>query len=79
MCIRDRYTADYGAIDAEIVSVPLVGGYCNNGLRCGAYVSLNNTAGDAGWHIAPGLSCIMPNTCLLYTSQQERAQEKGMG
>ena len=59
---RHEYTADYGAIDAEIVSVPLVGGNCYNGLHCGASVYLNNTAGSAGWYIAPGLSCIMPNT-----------------
>ena len=59
---RHAYTADYGAIDAEIVSVPLVGGGCYNGLLCGAYVYLTNTAGNAYWIIAPGLSCIMPNT-----------------
>lgn len=59
---RHEYTADYGAIDAEIVSVPLVGGGCGDGLRCGACVALNNTAGNAYWHFAPGLSCIMPNT-----------------
>ena len=59
---RHAYTADYGAIDTEIVSVPLVGGSCNFGLNCGAYVSLGYTAGFAGWGIAPGLSCIMPNT-----------------
>lgn len=59
---RHEYTADYGAIDAEIVSVPLVGGGCGGGLCCGAYVHLYNTAGSAGWSIAPGLSCIMPNT-----------------
>ena len=59
---RHEYTADYGAIDAEIVSVPRVGGYCNYGLGCGAYVSLSYTASFARWNIAPGLSCIMPNT-----------------
>ena len=59
---RHEYTADYGAIDAEIVSVPLVGGNCNSGLRCGACVALYSTAGNARWSIAPGLSCIMPNT-----------------
>lgn len=59
---RHEYTADYGAIAAKIVSVPLAGGGCNNGLRCGAYVSLNYTAGFAYWSVAPGLSCIMPNT-----------------
>ena len=59
---RHEYTADYGAIDAEIVSVPLVGGGCNSGLLCGACVNLNYTASAASWNIAPGLSCIMPNT-----------------
>ena len=59
---RHEYTADYGAIDAEIVSVPLVGGGCGNGLDCGACVYLSNTASVAYWYIAPGLSCIMPNT-----------------
>ena len=59
---RHAYTADYGAIDAEIVSVPLVGGGCNYGLSCGACVYLDYAAGSASWAIAPGLSCIMPNT-----------------
>ena len=59
---RHEYTADYGAIDAEIVSVPLVGGHCADGLYCGAYVSLNTTGSNAYWYIAPGLSCNMPNT-----------------
>ena len=59
---RHEYTADYGAIDTEIVSAPLVGGGCAGGLRCGADVDLSNTASSANWYIAPGLSCIMPNT-----------------
>lgn len=59
---RHEYTADYGAIDAEIVSVPLVGGSCCDGLLCGAYVGLGYAASGADWSIAPGLSCIMPNT-----------------
>ena len=54
------YTCDYGSINPTIVSVPRVGG-CNNGLGCGAYVYLDNTASSAGWSIAPGLSCKMPN------------------
>ena len=58
---RHAYTADYGAIDTEIVSVPLVGGGCNYGLYCGACVYLYYTASNASWYIAPGLSCIMPN------------------
>ena len=59
---RHEYTADYGAIDAEIVSVPLVGGGCAYGLYCGACVYLRHTASVADWYSAPGLSCIMPNT-----------------
>ena len=58
---RHEYTADYGAIDTEIVSVPLVGGCCSYGLVCGACVSLDYTASIASWYFAPGLSCIMPN------------------
>ena len=55
-----RYAADGGAVDTEIVAVPLVGGSCNNGLSCGACVDLADTAGNAYWSIAPGLSCEMP-------------------
>lgn len=55
-----KYAADYGAVDTEIVAVPLVGGRCNNWLGCGACVYLNGTAGGASWSIAPGLSCEMP-------------------
>ena len=58
---RHEYTADYGAIDTEIVSVPLVGGGCANGLNGGACVYLRYAASNASWIIAPGLSCIMPN------------------
>ena len=55
-----RYAADGGAVDTEIVAVPLVGGYCHSGLGCGACVDLDDTAGTADWGIAPGLSCEMP-------------------
>ena len=55
-----RYAADGGAVDTEIVAVPLVGGGCGNGLGCGASVHLSSTAGVAYWYIAPGLSCEMP-------------------
>ena len=55
-----KYTADGGAVDTEIVAVPLVGGICCGGLGCGASVSLANTAGNAYWNVAPGLSCEMP-------------------
>ena len=55
-----KYAADGGAVDTEIVAVPLVGGNCSDGLSCGACVDLHNTAGSAYWNIAPGLSCEMP-------------------
>ena len=55
------YTCDYGSINPTIVSVPLVGGSCGDGLACGACVNLGSTAGGAAWNIAPGLSCKMPN------------------
>ena len=55
-----KYAADGGAVDTEIVAVPLVGGPCLYGLYCGACVYLHYTAGNANWSIAPGLSCEMP-------------------
>lgn len=55
-----KYAADGGAVDTEIVAVPLVGGHCDVGLNCGACVTLSNAAGFAYWDIAPGLSCEMP-------------------
>lgn len=55
-----RYAADGGAVDTEIVAVPLVGGSCGNGLSCGACLGLSSTAGNANWFVAPGLSCEMP-------------------
>lgn len=55
------YLCDYFWLNTGIVAVPLVGGSCNDGLICGAYVHLNGTAGNAYWSIAPGLSCKMPN------------------
>ena len=55
------YLCDYFWLNTGIVAVPLVGGNCNGGLRCGACVSLNLTAGAADWYVAPGLSCKMPN------------------
>ena len=56
------YWCDYFYLNTQIVSVPLVGGGCHNGLGCGACVDLNNTAGGAYWNIAPGLSSKMPYT-----------------
>ena len=55
------YLCDYFWLNTGIVAVPLVGGYCDVGLNCGAYVNLNFTAGNAYWSLAPGLSCKMPN------------------
>ena len=55
------YLCDYFWLNTGIVAVPLVGGSCDGGLGCGAYVDLNSTAGAAYWYLAPGLSCKMPN------------------
>ena len=55
-----EHTTDGGGVDTQIVSVPRVGGFCYDGLRCGACVYLDYTAGYANWGIAPGLSCEMP-------------------
>ena len=51
-----EYTTDYGAVDTEIVAVPVVGGSCNDGLYCGACLDLDYTAEDTYWNIAPGHS-----------------------
>lgn len=38
-------------------AVAHVGGNANNGTNCGpGYVNLNNTASNANWNIAPGIS-----------------------
>lgn len=55
------YLCDYFWLNTGIVAVPLVGGDCAAGLCCGACVALNCAAGAAGWGVAPGLSCKMPN------------------
>lgn len=36
--------------------VPIVGGNCNNGGKCGRYVNVNNVAGNARWNIGASLS-----------------------
>ena len=53
--------------------MPLVGGNCNNGLNCGAYVNLNNTASNANWNIAPGHSY---QTKRYQGESQQSAQER---
>lgn len=38
-------------------SVPIVGGDCNNGSRCGArYLNVNNAASIANWNVGASLS-----------------------
>lgn len=39
------------------LSVPLVGGNCENGSKCGRYVNVDNVAGDAWWNIGASLYC----------------------
>lgn len=41
-----------------LLAVPLVGGNCNNGAKCGRYVNVNNVAGNARWNI--GASLLLP-------------------
>ena len=37
------------------LSVPIVGGNCDNGGKCGRYLNVNNTAGNARWNIGASL------------------------
>lgn len=39
---------------------PIVGGNCDNGSKCGRYLNVNNTAGNARWNIGAspfGIRC----------------------
>lgn len=42
-------------------AVPIVGGNCDNGAKCGRYLNVNNVAGNARWNI--GASLILPYLC----------------
>ena len=39
-------------------AVPIVGGNCDNGAKCGRYLNVNNVTGNARWNI--GASLILP-------------------
>ena len=55
------YLCDYHAINPDILSVALVGGYASYGAACGpGCVNLSYTVSGAYWSIAPGLSYKMP-------------------
>ena len=55
------YDCDFHYVNDEIVSVPIVGGNCNNGGGCGRYVNVNSVAGDAGWRVGASLSLKTPS------------------
>ena len=55
------YYCDYHYINVSILSVPLVGGHCEAGSRCGRYVAVDATAGYAGWRIGASLSYKRPS------------------
>ena len=57
----DTYYCDYHYIDAGILSVPLVGGYCAAGSACGRYVNVVNAAGVAWWNVGASLSYKRPS------------------
>lgn len=50
------YYCDYHRINASILSVPAVGGFCADGQWCGRYVSVSNAAGAASWPSGASLS-----------------------
>ncbi len=55
------YYCDYHYINVGILSVPLVGGSCEDGLRCGRYGRATDTAGYARWPIGASLSYKRPS------------------
>ena len=50
------YYCDYHYINMGIQSVPLVGGACATGSKCGRYVAVDATAGFARWALGASLS-----------------------
>ena len=36
-------------------AVPIVGGNCDNGAKCGRYLNVNTVAGNANWNIGASL------------------------
>lgn len=54
------YRCCYYWINMTILAVALVGGSTNDGARCGAFVSLNNSASFAYWNVGGSPSCEEP-------------------
>lgn len=46
--------------------VPIVGGNCDNGSKCGRYLNVNNTAGNARWNIGASLILALSFTEYLH-------------
>lgn len=57
----DTYYCDYHYIGVGILSVPLVGGACENDSASGRYVFVRNTASGADWYIGASLSYKRPS------------------
>ena len=55
------HDCDFHYYNPAIVSVPIVGGDCNNGGLCGRYLHVNNVAGNAGWNIGASLFLNSPS------------------
>lgn len=49
------YDCDYHWVNNTIVSVPFVGGACDNGVRCGRVLHVNAVAGSAAWYVGASL------------------------
>ena len=49
------YDCDFHYYNPTIVSVPLVGGRCDNGSACGRYLYVNDVSGSAWWGIGASL------------------------
>ena len=54
------YYCDYNYINASILAVPIVGGDCVNGVRCGRCVGIYFPVLHAGWNIGASLSYKRP-------------------
>jgi len=53
-----EYAHETRAFSPSPPAVPIVGGNCDNGAKCGRYLNVNNVAGNANWNI--GASLLLP-------------------
>ena len=55
------YYCDFHYINVGVLCVPLVGGFCASGSRCGRYVNVGRVAGAAWWYVGASLSYKRPS------------------